>query len=253
MSSPDLPAAFLGPPIAHRGLHGPGVPENSLAAVRAAAEAGYGIEIDLQPSADGVAMVFHDDSLDRLTAASGPIAARQAAELETLPLAGTPETIPRLSQVLAATDAPLLIELKDQSGTLGPGGEEPLARATAEALAGHAGPVAVMSFNPDLLTAFAAHAPHIPSGLVTCAYPSAAWPHVPPARRAHLAALSDLDRTGASFVSCHQHDLDRAPIRDAKANGIAVLTWTIRSQAEEIAARAIAENVTFEGYPAALT
>ncbi|MEM9757332.1 MAG: glycerophosphodiester phosphodiesterase family protein, partial [Pseudomonadota bacterium] len=85
-----MPREFLGPPIAHRGLHGPGVPENSLAAVSAAVAAGYGIELDLQVSADGVAMVFHDATLDRMTAACGPVRSRPAAELAALGLWDTP-------------------------------------------------------------------------------------------------------------------------------------------------------------------
>ena len=70
-------------PIAHRGLHdaGSGVIENSLSALAAAAAAGYGIELDVQLSADGEAMVFHDYALDRLTAETGPVRARTAAAL----------------------------------------------------------------------------------------------------------------------------------------------------------------------------
>ena len=79
-----LPADFLRLPIAHRALHdrAAGRPENSRAAIRAAVAAGYGIEIDLQPSADGVAMVFHDDTLQRLTGREGPVSALTAAELQ---------------------------------------------------------------------------------------------------------------------------------------------------------------------------
>jgi glycerophosphoryl diester phosphodiesterase len=71
--SPELPAAFLGAPIAHRGLHDrtAGVIENSPAAFAAAIAAGYGIEMDIQRSADVEAMVFHDHELPRLTGAPG--------------------------------------------------------------------------------------------------------------------------------------------------------------------------------------
>ena len=82
-----IDAAFLRRPIAHRALHGPGAPENSRAAVRAAVAAGYGVELDVQPSADGVAMVFHDEDLLRLTGEAGRIAGRSAAELGALTLA----------------------------------------------------------------------------------------------------------------------------------------------------------------------
>ena len=77
-----LPAAFLERPIAHRALHdlAAGRPENSRAAISAAVAAGYGVEIDLQLSSDGVAMVFHDERLERLTGARGLLGARDAAE-----------------------------------------------------------------------------------------------------------------------------------------------------------------------------
>ena len=83
-----LPTAFLATPLAHRGLHDrrKGVIENSRSAVAAAVDAGYGVEIDLQLSADGEAMVFHDYHLDRLTAASGPVAQVSAADLGRLTL-----------------------------------------------------------------------------------------------------------------------------------------------------------------------
>ena len=135
--APPLPAAFLERPIAHRALHGPGRPENSRAAIRAAVAAGYGIEIDVQPSADGVAMVFHDADLDRLTGTAGPIRGRTAADLARLPLHGGDEGIPTLAEVLAlvAGRVPLLVEIKDQDGALGPG-VGALEAATAAACAG---------------------------------------------------------------------------------------------------------------------
>ena len=85
---PALPPAFLDRPIAHRALHdkSQGRPENSVEAIRAAVEAGYGIEIDLQLSSDGEAMVFHDYDLARLTAVEGPVRTRSAAELGAIPL-----------------------------------------------------------------------------------------------------------------------------------------------------------------------
>ena len=86
-----LPPSFTRGPIAHRGLHSPGVPENSLAAFRAACDAGYAIELDVQPSADGVAMAFHDATLDRMTGAAGPVDALTAEALGHLRLAGSGE------------------------------------------------------------------------------------------------------------------------------------------------------------------
>ena len=95
-----LPEAFLRRPIAHRALHGPEAPENSLTAVRAAVAAGYGIEIDVQPSSDGVAMVFHDYDLDRLTETTGPLRIHSATALESVRLKASADGIPSLWRVL---------------------------------------------------------------------------------------------------------------------------------------------------------
>ena len=103
MQSPSLPPEFLSHPLAHRALHdrAKGRPENSRAAIRAAVAAGYGIEIDLQLSADGVAMVFHDEELGRLTEATGWVNQRSAAALGALRLRDAADGIPTLAEVLA--------------------------------------------------------------------------------------------------------------------------------------------------------
>ncbi|ETX28021.1 glycerophosphodiester phosphodiesterase family protein [Roseivivax isoporae] len=248
-----LPRAFLDRPIAHRGLHRArdGRPENSRAAVAAAIAGGYGIEIDLQLSADGVAMVFHDAALDRLTDATGPLAARTAADLAAIPLRHGSETIPTFAEILAcvAGRVPLLVEIKDQDGALGPG-VGALEAAAAADLAGYAGPVALMSFNPHAVAALARAAPGLPRGLVTCAFPAAEWPDVPAPVRDRLRAIPDAGPTGASFVSHDARDLDNPRLAELAAQGVAILCWTIRSAEAEAAARRVAANVTFEGYAA---
>jgi glycerophosphoryl diester phosphodiesterase len=246
---PDLPAAFLTRPIAHRGLHGRAGPENSRAAIAAAVSAGYGIEIDLQASRDGVAMVFHDAHLDRLTRAKGPVAARTWAELTRLRLRGTSERIPTLREVLAlvAGRVPLLIEVKDQSHTLGPV-DGRLEADTAKALADYKGPVAVMSFNPHSVAAFAAHAPDLPRGLVTCAFTAEDWPGIPTDRLTQLATLDAVAQTGALFISHDWRALDMPQVARLKAAGLPILCWTIRSPAQEAKARQVADAITFEGY-----
>jgi glycerophosphoryl diester phosphodiesterase len=245
-----LPAAFFARPIAHRGLWGPGAPENSLAAARAAVAAGYGIECDLQPSADGQAMVFHDEHLFRLTGAAGPVAARSAAELGRLRLLGGDEGVPTLGALLAlvAGRVPLLVEIKDQSGRLGPS-DGRLEAAVAAALARYHGPVAVMSFNPHAVAALRDLLPGVPRGLVTDGFDPADWPGVPPASCERLRAIPDFDTVGASFVSHGWTDLGRPRLAELRARGAAVLCWTVRSPQEEARARrGGANNVTFEGY-----
>ena len=247
--TPPLPPALLARPIAHRALHGPGAPENSLEAIRAAAAAGYGIEVDVQLTADGRAVVFHDPALERMTAHAGAVRDLDAAALVTLPLRGG-GTIPTLEEALAAAgDAPVLIEVKDQSGALSAAGTGPLERAVARAVAAHSGPVAVMSFNPHAAAALRQIAPALPRGLTTCAFAPGDWPGVPAGRLAELRAV-DPEAAGAAFVSHDRRDL--GAVAGLRARGVPVLTWTIRSEAEAEAALARADQITFEGYRPAL-
>lgn len=246
-----LPEPFLRLPIAHRALHdaAAGRPENSLAAVRAALAAGYGIEIDIQASSDGVAMVFHDEKLSRLTEHAGWLRERTAAELGMLLLRDSDEEIPRLSEVLEVLRGrvPLLIEIKDPTGGTATG-TDGVEEGVAAALAGYEGPVAVMSFNPVFVAAFGALRPDIPRGIVTCSYDPQEWEALSPERCAELRAIPDYDAVGASFVSHQRTDLGRARVAELKSRGAAILTWTIRSPAEEAEARQVAQNVTFENY-----
>lgn len=248
-----LPAAFLTRPIAHRALHdvAQGRPENSLSAVRAAVQAGYGIEIDLQLSQDGQAMVFHDYDLSRLTHETGPLAQRSAVQLGQIALRGGTEGVPTLAQVLAtvAGKAPLLVELKDQHGAMGDT-DGRLEQATATALQGYDGPVALMSFNPHMVVRMAQLAPHLPRGLTTEAFPQEDWLTVPEARLAELRGIPDYDRVGACFVSHDWHDLSALRVVELKAKGASILSWTIKSAEQEAKARRIADNITFEGYAA---
>lgn len=256
-TAPALAPGFLRRPLAHRGLHGPGRPENSRAAVRAAVAAGYGVEIDVHLSRDGVAMVFHDATLDRMTGAAGPVQARDAAELGALHLRGGDEGIPTLAEILdlVGGQVPLLIEIKDQSPVGGPGtdaGIGPLEAAVARLLDGWTGVadwVAVMSFNPASVAAMAREAPVVPRGLTTFDWPVTVRPDLPDATRAKLREIADFKAVGAAFVSHLASDLGRARVQDLRAQGVPLLCWTIRSTEAEAAARAAgACNVTFEGY-----
>jgi len=247
----QLPPVFLTTPIAHRALHdvADGRPENSRAAICAAMDHGYGIEIDLQLSRDGQVMVFHDYELARLTDHAGPVAQKTAEELRAIPLRGGDEGVPGFAEVLdlVAGRVPLLVELKDQHGALGQT-DGALERAVVRDLAGYTGPLALMSFNPHMVVTLADLAPDWPRGLVTCGYPAQDWPLVPDATRAHLRDIPDYARSGSSFISHEDSDLDNPAVARLKAQGVPVLTWTIRSEAEEAAARRIADNVTFERY-----
>lgn len=246
-----LPPVFLERPIAHRALHdlSDGRPENALSSVRAAMDRGYGIEIDLQCSRDGQAMVFHDYDLRRLTGEKGPISQRDSADLQALALIGSAEGIPTLTDLLhmVAGRVPLLIELKDQDGRLGPN-VGTLERATAKALEGYSGPAAVMSFNPHSVTLMGTLAPDIPRGLTTCDFPKNDWLLIPDATRRRLRDIPDFASSGACFISHHARNLHSDPVARIKQDGHPILCWTIRSPDEEAAARRVADNITFEGY-----
>lgn len=248
-----LDPLFLSRPLAHRGYHdlAAGIPENSRAAFRAAIASGYGIELDVQLSADDQAMVFHDYRLGRLTAEAGDVRKRTSAELQEIRLAGGDEGIPTLPEILdlVAGRAALLIEIKDQDGEMR-ANVGPLERAVAAAIRGYGGPIAVMSFNPYAVQAFAEAAPDTPRGLTTCAYQPHDWPELPEEVFAHLREVPHYDRLGVTFISHRATDLSRPRIAELKDRGAHILCWTIRSAAEEAEARKVAHNITFEGYAA---
>ncbi len=247
---------FLTVPLAHRTLHdlGQGRPENSVEGAKAAIAAGYGMEIDVQLSKDGCAMVFHDEGLDRLTAKRGPVRDRTAAELADIPLKGGDSAPPTLPAFLELVDGqvPLLIEIKDQDGAMGPD-VGPLEQAVCAALRGYDGPVALMSFNPHSVLKCAEFAPDIPRGLVTDPFKALEWRNVPSGRRAELAVIPDYDHTGACFISHSIRDLASPHVRRVREKGGKILCWTVRSAVQEKKARRIADNITFEGYHALKT
>lgn len=248
-----LDPRFFARPIAHRGYHDAerGRIENSRAAFGAAIAHGYGIELDVQLSADDQAVVFHDYDLARLTDLRGPVRQRPMENLAGISLSGSDDTIASLPEVLhqIAGRVPVLIELKDQDGAMG-ADIGPLETAVADALAGYEGPAAVMSFNPHSVRTLAALAPDTPRGLVTCAFSAEDWPTLPADTRELLREIPDYGRVGACFISHDATDLDAPRVARLKADGARVLCWTIRSAADEAKARRVADNVTFEGYVA---
>lgn len=250
-----LQRCFYERPFAHRALHDvtDGRPENSRAAIDAAIAAGYGIEIDVQLSADGQAMVFHDFALTRLTGTDGDVRAHTAKELSKIVLVGGAEGIPDLSEVLnlIAGRVPLLVEIKDQDGDMGTS-IGPLEQATGQVLQSYNGPVAVMSFNPNSVAEMARICPNIPRGIVTSAYRTADW-RITPATCDHLREIPDYDRVGACFISHEVDDLARPRVAELKAQGAMIACWTVTSAEQEREARKIADNITFEQYRAAFS
>ena len=214
------------------------MPENSLAAARAAIAAGFGIECDIQLSAAGTPFVFHDWALDRLTDASGPFSGPSDQELEGLALMGTDQTPPRLSRLLdlIAGRAPLLVEIKSEPGY-------DVARSCAavqRALAGYAGDHAVMSFDPRVPEWFAEHAPATPRGLVgTDSYPNG-FEHV-------WRSSTSLERARPDFLAIDRRDLAMPEAARWRSSGRPLLTWTVRTVGERSEALRLADALIAEG------
>ena len=250
---PALDPAFLKTPIAHRALHdaSKGIFENCRSAIIAAIEHGYAIEIDLQLSADGRAMVFHDDTLDRLTDKRGDVSDYTAAELSRIKVGSGQDVIEPLEDILRLIDGrvPLLIELKDQSRQLSQT-DGRLEQATIDALSLYHGPVAVMSFNPYMIATMAQLSSELPLGLTTGGFMDPSW-GIDAERVAHLSQIADFDPTRYSFVSHFALELTAPCIQNLKERGTAIFTWTIRSPEAEAVARQTVDNITFEGYLAA--
>jgi len=234
------------PPIAHRGLWSPhGPPENSLAAFQAACAAGYGIELDVQLSSDGEAVVFHDDTLQRMTGAPGRVRDRTAAELAELRLAGSEEKVPTLLETLALVGhrAMVHIELKTPYGEVGA-----LERRVHEVIADHNGPVCVIGFNPYSHAWFAERYPGVLRGLDSYSYAGA--PHMAEAQRQAFARLEHVEIARPHFLAL---GLDMLPSPKAAAlreRGLPVVAWTVRDPAQWAAVQGGCDNLIFEGFRA---
>jgi glycerophosphoryl diester phosphodiesterase len=247
MAAPDWLTAR---PIAHRGLHdrAAGRPENTLAAARAAVAGGFAIECDVQASADGEAMVFHDAALGRLTTASDALASRAAAELVALAVAGSAETIPTLSAFLGAVAGavPVVIEVKS-----GYDGDLRLATRTAQIAAAYGGPVALKSFDPQVVAALRDLCPAtIPRGIVAeTKQDDPAYAALPPSLRLALSNLLHFADTRPDFLSWRVDDLPCAPTYLCRLLGrIPVMAWTVRTDVQRARASAHADQMVFEGF-----
>jgi len=234
-SRADRLAALIERPFAHRGVHGPGVPENSRAAFKAAIDRGFGIELDVQASRDGEAMVFHDDDLVRLAGLPAPVCGMVAAELERMRLEGSEERIPSLAGTLelVAGRVPLLIEVKAPARRVAA-----LGRAVARALEDYEGAAAVMSFNPEVGSWFARSAPERLRGLVVS---EEGRPE-----RGRLRRRLSLWRARPDFLAYDIGDLPSRFAAAQRARGLPVLTWTVRNPAERDRAALAADQIIFE-------
>jgi glycerophosphoryl diester phosphodiesterase len=239
-------------PIAHRGLHdrGAGVIENSASAFEAAIAGGFAIECDLQLTADGVPVVFHDDDMSRLLSTDGLVADAPASLVTAAPLLGSaagdkPQRFGEfLSQIAGRTL--LQIELKRQRDTTN---TQLLARSVAEALKSYDGPVTVESFDPNLLTAIRQFGFAGPRGIITYDYadPSESR-YLSDEQRYTMRHLLHWPETQFDFISCDKAALDLPAIKFWRALGKPVTAWTIRSRMEADAAAPHIDQIVFEGF-----
>lgn len=228
--------------FAHRGLHGPGVPENGPSAFAAAIVRGLGIECDVQRAGDGQAVVFHDWELDRLTAESGPLARHTAGELGAIALLGSEDRIPTLGRVLEQVggQVPLLIEVKSARDRR----VAALCLAVRRALEGYRGRHAVMSFDPRVSRWFRRHSPGSVRGLVVTEENAKTF-------RDQIGRHLALWHAKPDFLAYDVRDLPSRFAASQRARGLRLATWTVRSaelrdRAAEYADAPIAEGLGVE-------
>ena len=236
-------------PIAHRGLHDPaaGVIENTAGAVRAAMAAGFGVEVDLQISADGEAFVHHDDVLGRLTEGDGRLDRLSAAALKRVPFRGSDARMLTLGELcdLVGGRVPILPELKSRFA-----GDPRLPERVAAVLAGYRGPIAPMSFDPMQLKVLRQKAPLLPRGIVAAKYrPHPYWDQMPPRLRRGMGSLLPALPAKPHFVAYAFDNLPAlAPFVARHILRLPLLTWVVRSPAEEVRATRVADQMIFEGF-----
>ncbi len=236
-------------PVAHRGLHdrARGIVENMPGAVRAAIAGNFGIEVDLQLSADGEAMVHHDDAVGRLTEGSGALRSLTAAALKAVPFKDTAERMMSLGDLcaLVAGRTPLVLEVKSHFD-----GDRTLVRRMAEVLSAYQGPVAGMSFDPDQVLALRELMPALPRGITAeRRYTEAEWPQASLAQRRNMTHLRHAFATRPQFVAYWVNDLPAAaPWIARNVFGLPLLTWTVRTSEQRERAARYADQMIFEGF-----
>jgi glycerophosphoryl diester phosphodiesterase len=236
-------------PVAHRGLHdaGTGVIENTPSAFAAAVAGNYAIECDLQISADGEAMVHHDDALGRLTDGSGRLDEMTSTDLRRVAFKASADRMISVGELcdLVAGRVTLVIELKT-----GRAGDQRLAGRAAAVLSGYAGPAALMSFDPAQIAPLRTMAPHLTRGIVAESL-SASSGRVDVLARGKraIAYARDALQAKPQFIAYSVQDLPATlPLMGRRLCGMPLLTWTVRSAADRQRAARWADQMIFEGF-----
>lgn len=229
---------------AHRGLHANagGVPENSLAAFTAAVKAGYGVELDIQFTADRQIVVFHDNDLKRVCGIDRRVDELTYAELKELRLFDSDQHIPLLSEVLDVLDgATLLCELKAMRSYT----DTSLCAAALPLLNSYKGPVCIESFNPFMVRWFRKHAPHYIRGILSKKFEKG---EVAPALRFPLSSLFTNCLCRPDFIAYQHSDHTQPFFRFCRWFRPLTVAWTIRSVTEAEEAKKRFDTLIFEGY-----
>lgn len=216
---------------AHRGLWlADGPPENSLEAFLAAAERGLGIEFDVRPAANGVPIIFHDPTLERMTETSGRVETMPSEAIMGIPLKSGGEII-SLATLLNAWPAktPLLCELKVDGAT------DPIAltRAVALQIQAHNGPAAMMSFSTEAVAA-------IPNGIMKGQL-------ILPSQHTGETELASTPATDVDYLACHVSDATNASLQAARTTR-PLVTWTVKNEATCEALAPVTDSQIFEGF-----
>jgi glycerophosphoryl diester phosphodiesterase len=233
-------------PVAHRGLHGNGLLENTTSAALAAIDKGFAIECDVQLTADGEAVVFHDFNLERLTVGSGRLDALTADALAALAYRASHDRIPTLAAFLDLIGGrvPVLVEIKSRFD-----GDLRLTQRVAEVLDGRTEPVAVMSFDNEIVETLVALSPDRVRGIVAEAeYHDHSPAKIDPARKTILAGLMHVERSKPNFIAWNVKNLPHPLPNLARHFGMPVLTWTVRTPEDRQKAAACADQMIFEGF-----
>jgi len=234
-------------PVAHRGLHdfSKRIIENTSSAFAAAIAGGYAIECDVQLTADGEAVVFHDETLERLTGGEGWVKEVTAHEMQKLTIHRSSDRVQTLSELLDQVDGKvlLLIELKSHWD-----GNDALVKRAVEILQNYSGRHALMSFDPDMVEALRLLSPTTTRGIVADRGIDEYYNFLPLDRRLELRNFSHVPRTQPHFVSFYFGDLPFAPVAGLHQAGTPVISWTIRSPEEAGMALRHSNQITFEGY-----
>jgi len=227
-------------PIAHRGLHDKRAPENSLSAFKNAIEKGYNIELDVQMLSDDTVVVFHDDSLSRMTGNDGYLKFLTKDDLKMLTLKDSKETIPTLEEILEFINgrAPILIEIKNTSKV------GKLEQKVIDILKNYKGKYAIISFNPLVLSYFKTHAPKMLRGQLSGSFKGE---RIGLLRRHALRTMGFTKKNGlADFIL---YEADALPtICTRKFNNLPLIAWTVKNQAEYLRVVKYSDNIIFEGF-----